>query len=143
MGLEYLFIETNGVEFLRALNSDLYFHISVPVLVSVLLCTQQIHTHTHSGVLRTANFPTHTTFLGHLNCFLRFIFILCSYWQGTMLGVYKVTASGVCRVVVVTQDAFASQQCCRFLSVAACACTGHGPGQLRLFLWTLVACARG
>ena len=42
VGLEYLFIETNGVEFLRALNSDLYFDISVPVLVSVLL-----YTHTH------------------------------------------------------------------------------------------------
>ena len=45
--LEYLFIETNGVEFLRALNSDLYFDISVPVLVSVLLY-MRAHTHTHT-----------------------------------------------------------------------------------------------
>ena len=97
MGLEHLFIEINGVEFLRALNSDLYFHISVPVLVSVLLCTHT-HTHTHSGVLRTANFPTFTTFLGHLNCFLRFSVFLCSYWQGTALGMCKVTVLGVCKV---------------------------------------------
>ena len=76
-------------------------------------------THTHSGVLRTANFPTFTTFLGHLNCFLRFSVFLCSYWQGTALGmckvialgVCKVTALGVCKVVVATQDAFALDVC--------------------------------
>lgn len=84
-------------EFLRALNSDLYFHISVPVLVSVLLCTHT-QTHTHSGVLRTANFPTFYYISGASELLLKVLCFLCSYWQGTALSVCKVTVLGVCKV---------------------------------------------
>lgn len=45
----------------------------------------------------------------------------------------KVTTLGIYKVIVTTQDAFASQKYCGFISVVACACSGHGPDQLRLF----------